>query len=270
MRHLISSILIATIAVLSCSDDDSMLKPKDDGIITVGIYVGDGASQDSYIAAQKMFQWMNYKIKFIDATIINLGEIHTIDIFYFPGGIEDHYREDISSEGRFNIKTMVYAGSSYIGSGAGAIYAGTRYVQAGAIFETGMLALFAGDLVDRSLLDVSSTDYFMCLVDYEKPHPIIEFSRQNDWMLYYNSPHMEPYDELNYDVIGRYHLNHQIALIAFEFGKGRVFLTGPHPEFEEDDERDGVSYFDGFNDQGSEWDMMKQAVEWCIRQDIQN
>ncbi|MBN1153532.1 hypothetical protein JXB12_01285 [candidate division KSB1 bacterium] len=265
MRYLICLSAITMLVLFCCSGDDPILAPKDDGIITIGVYVGDGALQDSFTAAQKMFQWIGYTVKFIDATIINLGKINMIDVFYFPAGIEDKYRNDISPEGRSNIKTMIYSGSNYIGSGAGAIYAGTRFIQAGAVYETNMLSLFSGDIIDKSLLDVTATEQFMCQINYVKSHPITEFSKTGDWMLYDNSPHFEPYDNMEYDVIGRYHLNGEIALLAFDYGKGRVFLTGTHPEYEEDSERDGVSYFDHFDDLGSEWDMMKLAVEWCIQ-----
>jgi len=259
-------LFLSFLIIFACADTDSSLKPKDDGIITVGIYVDDGAYQDSYVAAKKMFEWMEYETKLIDATIINLGEIETIDIFYFPAGILDKYIEDISNEGRLNLKTMIYAGSSFIGTGAGAIYACRRYIWGGGFIDSGLLSLVNGDGVDRSLSAVSSIEYFMSQVIYEKPHPITEFTKSYDWMLYYNSPHFEPYDNVTHDVVGRYNLNGEIALIALEYGEGRVFLTGPQPELEEDSERDDVDYYDDLNDQGSEWDMMKNAVNWCLQQ----
>ena len=53
--------------------------------------------------------------------------------------------------------------------------------------------------------------------------------------------------------------------------QGRVFLTGPHPEWEEDSDRDGVDYVqpsvaDRFDDQGSDWDLMRNAARWCLHE----
>ncbi len=66
--------------------------------------------------------------------------------------------------------------------------------------------------------------------------------------------------------IARYAVTQQPAMVACRYGEGRVFLTGVHAEWEEDDDRDGVSYFDKHDDQGSDWDFMKKAVRWCLHQ----
>jgi hypothetical protein len=53
-------------------------------------------------------------------------------------------------------------------------------------------------------------------------------------------------------------------MIAFGHGNGRVFLTGAHPEFEEDSDRDGADFCDHLDDRGSDWDLMKKAARWCL------
>jgi hypothetical protein len=52
---------------------------------------------------------------------------------------------------------------------------------------------------------------------------------------------------------------------SFEYGLGRVFLISLHPEIEEDSDRDSVSFGDSFDDQGSDWELMRGAVLWCLR-----
>jgi len=43
-----------------------------------------------------------------------------------------------------------------------------------------------------------------------------------------------------------------------------VFLSGPHPEWEEDSQRDNSIWENEFDDQGSEWDMMMKVSLWLV------
>lgn len=52
------------------------------------------------------------------------------------------------------------------------------------------------------------------------------------------------------------------AMVAFEYGKGRVFLCGPHPEIEVDSDRDGSKRFDKLSDEGSEWPFLLAVMKW--------
>jgi hypothetical protein len=54
-------------------------------------------------------------------------------------------------------------------------------------------------------------------------------------------------------------------MIAFEYEDGRVFLSGPHPEWDEDSDRDGDIGWDAvFDDFGSEWEMMLKVSLWLL------
>lgn len=55
-------------------------------------------------------------------------------------------------------------------------------------------------------------------------------------------------------------------MLAFEYGSGRVFIIGTHPEFEEDSDRDGFAPDSTLNDMGSDWELMENAVRWCTDQ----
>jgi hypothetical protein len=54
-------------------------------------------------------------------------------------------------------------------------------------------------------------------------------------------------------------------MIAFESGDGRVFLSSPHPEYEEGNLNDGTDYFDRLNDPDSEWLFMLAITQWLLR-----
>ena len=51
-------------------------------------------------------------------------------------------------------------------------------------------------------------------------------------------------------------------LIAYEYEQGRIALSGPHVEWEEDADRDGVAWENVYDDDGSEWNMMLQISLW--------
>jgi hypothetical protein len=55
-------------------------------------------------------------------------------------------------------------------------------------------------------------------------------------------------------------------MIAFEYGLGRVFLVATHPEIEEDSNRDGVDFADELDDQGSDWELMREVILWSLGQ----
>lgn len=73
-----------------------------------------------------------------------------------------------------------------------------------------------------------------------------------------------PDKDAEVDILRRYKIGNQPAMIAFEYGIGRVFIIGTHPEFEENSDRDGIDFSDLYDDQGSDWDLMKNATLWCL------
>jgi glutamine amidotransferase-like uncharacterized protein len=211
-----------------------------------------------------MFEWMGYTVTRLDADTINQSEISHIDVVYFPGGSSGPYREGISAEGREKIRRLVHSGGCFIGTCAGALFAAEQVVWEGETDPRPTLGLFPGT-VEGPLPEIyTDPEYGMCQVNLE-PHPITAAEPDSAWILYYNGPFFSPNPDAEVDIVGRYEITNDPALVAFEYGRGRVFLTGPHPEWEEDDGRDGVSYFDRFSDQGSDWDLMLGATRWCLR-----
>ena len=76
-----------------------------------------------------------------------------------------------------------------------------------------------------------------------------------------------PNEEAEIEILGVYDINNQPCIAAFEYGMGKVFIIGTHPEFEEDSERDGLPPSDNFDDQGSDWYLMKKAAQWCLKKE---
>lgn len=267
---MICFMFLPLLLLLGCNDKNDELSYSriEDGIITVGIYSDNGAAEGCVIAAEKMFQWMNYSTQRITANTINSGSVSNIDIFYFPGGSSGPYRSDINREGRERIKSMVLSGGAYIGTCAGALYACEKQLWEGQVITNGQLGLFSGSGVGPNPEIFAYPKIGMCKINLNKNHPTVKNMPDTCWVMFYNGPYFSiGSNDNSTSGIGYYDKTGRAAIIACNYGKGRVFLTGPHPEWEEDDARDGIPYFKEFDDQGSDWDFMKSAAEWCIAEE---
>ncbi len=240
-------IIIIVLGLIKCGHNYNEL--TGDGIVTVGVYVDEGASTVCYGAAEKMFEWMGFSIERLYAVTINEGNIDNIDIFYFPGGNAGLYDSYINDTGKQRLRDLINNGRAYIGTCAGAYYA-AQYLE---IFP----ATAGGP--------VPGLDLEMCQVYLIKPHPITNDLPAMFWIMYVNSPYFEPDSGAVMDTIGFYNVSGFPALVACEYGEGRIFLTGPHPEWEENSDRDGVSAYDNFDDVESDWPLMRSASRWCLR-----
>jgi glutamine amidotransferase-like uncharacterized protein len=105
----------------------------------------------------------------------------------------------------------------------------------------------------------------MCRISIvDTAHAAMPADQDSAWILYWVGPELLPDDEGEVAVLGRYDATGTPVILAREYGDGRVFVIGTHPEFEEDDDRDGVDFCDSYDDRGSDWEMMRCAVEWCL------
>lgn len=70
----------------------------------------------------------------------------------------------------------------------------------------------------------------------------------------------------NISILGRYDKGNQPTILVFEHGEGRVFLINTHPKIEENGDRDRVDFGNELDDKGSDWDLMKKATLWCLKE----
>jgi glutamine amidotransferase-like uncharacterized protein len=94
-------------------------------------------------------------------------------------------------------------------------------------------------------------------------NPITASQSERIKIVYYlSSPYLLPYNDTNVTVIATYEITGNPAMVAFEYGNGRVFLSGPHPEIEVDSDRDGSRRFHELSDEGSEWPLLLEIMKW--------
>jgi len=234
--------------------------------VMVALYSGPGTAEECVKATENMFRWIGCKVTMLGADSINDKSLRGYDILCIPGGNMYQYAQDISSSGKEKIRNYIRAGGSYIGICGGAYFASEKVIWQGSQLPMESLSLFSGTA--EGVIDeiVPYPDYGMCRVDIvDSLHPVTRSEPDSIWILYYWGPALTPDLGCDATILADYEKVNLPAMLAFEYGDGRVFLVGVHPEFEEDSDRDGVTLADELDDRGSEWEMMKRAVLWCLK-----
>lgn len=243
-----------------------------------------GASLQSAGALKAMFEWMGAEVTSVYAAdILTPGFLTTdnFDVLVMPGGYAVYYKIALGMTGVQNIQDFVSSGGGYIGVCAGAFFATEDFYWYGKYFDYDgiILGLFPGEgdgpvpelvpaypdpvrPVDAGFLaDRNWNKIVMTKIDL-KPHPITD-SLPEDYLMimYWGGPMFEEVEGV--DVIGTYAVHENApAMVAFEYGSGKVFLSGPHPEFEEESDIDGQLFDNHLYDPESEWPLLRNVVDW--------
>ncbi len=256
------SLLFVIILLNTCHNPPSPAKKAG-----VALYSDRGTAWDCVQATKKMFQWMNHTVELVDADYINNEELDSFSIICIPGGDMYQYAQDISSRGMENIKNFIHNGGGYIGICGGAYFASEKVIWRGTQLPMISLGVFSGKAEGPNNQIVPYPNYNMCRVNILDPaHPITQSEPNSMWMLYYWGPVLVPNKDADVTILGKYDRGKQPAMLAFNYGGGRVFLIGTHPEFEEDSERDGVDFADELDDHGSDWELMRKAALWVLKE----
>ena len=253
-------IVLPLLLVTSCQNH------KADKSATIALYSDRGADEDCIRATTNMLKWMGYTVELVKANCINNEGLDNFSILCIPGGDMYRYSQDISSEGKEHIKNFIHEGGSYIGICGGAYFASEKVIWRGSQLPMAPLGIFLGTTNGPIDEIVTYPGFGMCKVNIvDSMHPITQSEPDSAWMLYYWGPMFLPNKDADISILGKYDIGNQPAMVAFDYGIGRVFLIGTHPEFEEDSNRDGTDFADSLDDKGSDWDLMKKAVLWCLK-----
>lgn len=232
--------------------------------LKVAIYSGSGADPYLQSAAEKMFESMNYEIFRINADAVNDGEFDGASILYFAGGSTGPFRRDISKEGRANIKSFVSSGHIYMGTCAGALIACRKNEWNGQDDNYGLFQLIdATGIGPIGALDMDNDGAEMAELHVKNPMAYSTGLTPKIKVLSINSPYFE-FDHPSVQSIAKYTINNESAYVIAPLGEGFVFLTGPHPEIEEDNDFDGFSYFDRFTDPETDWLLIKRVLNQLL------
>jgi glutamine amidotransferase-like uncharacterized protein len=239
-------------------DSDNIEKIAD-----IALFSDYGVEENCVLATKNMFQWMDCTVELVDANyIINEG-LKGFSVLCIPGGDMYQYSQVLSSEGIEKIKGFIQDGGAYIGICGGSYFAAERVMWQGNQLPMVSMGLFPG--IAQGPIDEIIPGCTMCKINIvDHNHPITESEPDYEWILYWVGPRFILDESSDISILGRYDIGGYAAILAFEYGLGKVFLIGPHPEFEEDSDRDGVNFNKEYDDQGSDWNLMKEAVLWCL------
>ncbi len=263
-------VLFPPLDQLLMSRDDSAETRDDLAGIRVAMYFGDGMDKHSGLAMGRAFQWMGCYVELVNADNIKNDRLDDFDILACPGGESrpDPWGE-LNLEGKAKIQEFISGGGGYIGICLGAIYASdygdfwNNQLQMGE--DELYLDLFPGVAYcgQEEIAPQGSWPLMTGLDLSEHAHPIADSLPEKMRIVYYpSSPYLQPYENANVTIIARYEITGNPAMVAFDYGNGRVFLSGPHPEIEVDSGRDGSDAFNSLSDEGSEWPLLLEVMKW--------
>lgn len=231
----------------------------------VAIYNDRGCWRESVIALRHMYEWFGYSVELVDARFIREHGLGGYRLFCVPGGDMYAYSVDLGPQGIDRIRAFINFGGAYMGICAGSNFAGTNVIWRGQVLDMQCLELYQGTSQGPINEIIPYPDYGMCRVDIiDQTHPITTSLPTQNWILYYWGPQFSVEPGADVTILGRYDITGGAAILAFEYGQGRAFIIGSHPEIEEDSQRDGLNWGYNLNDQGSDWPLLGFATQWCL------
>ena len=219
--------------------------------VNVAVYTGSQVLSHSFTALQEMFEWMNASVEAISASRVRDGWLDNYDILVFPGGPSSSYSNELEDEGKQMIVDFVKNGGSYFG------------ICGGANFGAGSLRFFNGSI--RGVFEQGEEQHLTIMhINRSSTGPNLADCPENVSTMFWYSSYFDAYEGFPVIPIARYDYNNEPGMIAMEYHYGTVFLSSPHPEYEEGDNRDGTSFGDSLNDPDSEWDLLLRVSQWLI------
>jgi glutamine amidotransferase-like uncharacterized protein len=241
--------------------------PTDLSGLKIALYYGDpSTSTSSRTALQFMLSWMNASVDVLYASDIIDGDLSGYDMLAVPGGWAGTYNVDLAGTGITEIRNFVRDGGAFFGVCAGAYFGCDKLLWEGGVLEY-PLNLFDGYGVGPVEEIATWPNRDMTEIIINRTSPLIDLSGEpaNHTIQYFGGPWFDIAGKEGIHSLATYAANNESAMIAFEYEDGRVFLSGPHPEWEEDSDRDNdIGWDNAFDDFGSEWDMMLKVSLWLL------
>lgn len=222
--------------------------------VRVAVYNDRGALPSSSTALLNMFLWMNAEANYVNSTDIQQGVLDEYDIVVFPGGDSYDYSNYLGTTGRNAVRDFVAMGGSYFGICGGSIFGTDSYL--------GFFHGYASGAVNGS-----GTKVIPMIVNTNSTGPDLSNEPSEYNILYWNSGYFYSSNATYMSTvipITLYTQNNEPGMIACKYGNGTVFLSFPHPEYEEGSARDGTGDFDYYNDPDSEWTLLMKVSLWLV------
>ncbi len=244
--------------------------------VHIAMYNGSGSWSYGKKAVSRLFDWAGCTYENVSGQNIIDGCLENFDILYWPGGDYVSYLGEMDLEGKAAVQEFISSGGGYLGICAGAYYACDYMVWMDDDSFPPPDYKVEGDELNLDLLEGVAwgpifelaerpePGYAMVQVNINHNHPITSNLPDTMQIIYIGGPYFVLHADAEQDIsiLGTYDLTEQNAIAATTYGQGRVFLISPHAEVEEDSNRDGYEPFDELPDEGSDWPLLYNALEW--------
>jgi len=237
------------------------------GKADIGLYADWGGYGPGVEAASACFAAAGLSIRPLKARDINDGSFaRKVRVLYMPGGWAEHYVRDIDAKGATAIERFVESGGGYIGICAGAYYSAKQIVWANKTWPYD-IDLFPGIPTGPINAIAPWPRYATTPITLKRDHPITAEGPVHRTALYYGGPILKAREDAAVTVLATYDATGDPAMVAFAKGKGRVFLSSAHLEYDLRSERDHTAWPEkekGIDDPESDWDLLQRAALWVL------
>jgi len=241
--------------------------------VRIACYNGNGVMEEDLVIIPNLADWIECEYEEISGAQIQNGELDSFDVLILPGGDGVVYWDDIGAQGKTEIKEFVNQGGGYLGICEGAYRACESAVWTDAPENLilgpenflGLIPAVAWGPIFE-IAERPEPGWGMAEIDIvNSTHPITDSSPETLTMYYQGGCYIVPDEGETLNVLGTYHATGEPAIAVAEYGQGRVFVSGPHPEVEEDDDRDGITFYEPEGepwDPESDWPLLRDAISW--------
>lgn len=238
--------------------------------IHVAIYDDEACWNEGIIAFEKFLDWKDVSYHRLNGKDIRLGKLtnQDYDIIYIPGGMANFYYKQMQDGGINSLRNFIDNGGGFLGICAGAYFAADSIIWEGKKYNY-TLDLFDG-VASGSIKEIIPWDnYTITEITLNTDNELSKFSKKQYQTLYYGGPAFFSHKNVLIDTLATWNsFNNNPAIINFNYGSGRVFLSGPHLEIEENSLRDGQEFASDLTDLDSEWDLLWVAIDWLAHKKI--
>ncbi len=229
----------------------------------VAIYHDQGVWPAGRIAIEQMLSLHHVPWLPLGADELNAGDLRGAGVFWLPGGWSGDYEERITPQGMEHIRRFVRAGGRLVGICAGAFFASTLIVWEGETFDYPM-GLFAGQTVGPITEIAPWPQCAMTSIELNSRHPINATLTTPRQQLYYGGPIFVCNGFQAVDIVATYSTNGQVAAITFQYGEGRVFLTGLHFETGPECVGQEIRAAGILPTPGADWEFGRALLDWLL------
>lgn len=230
----------------------------------IGLFIGKGTWDTGKEHLKMFLKEHDHSYRSFTAQQILDGELtkDSVRLLIMPGGESWEYSKELGEQGASTILEFVKAGNGYMGICAGAFYATSH--RAGG-YSTGPygIGLLRGTAYDgtalkkepfiEGMMDLDIVSHLLTL-GFPATFRIVMFGGPS--FLY--DKQEEEHKRIR--VMAQFQKIHEPAMITFHYGRGRVFLSGPHLEIEED----RTDWGKEFEDPDSEWLMLERVTSFLL------